>query len=100
MSSSGNTTFTYNGLETTYPNYLLMTTEDIHSSLLNTSYRSGFPGMNGRSWSRIGTFYHLVSLYMTKTAENFKKHLQEKGLATEEDSLICYQALSVKFEKL
>ena len=78
---------------TNYPAFLLMTEDEIHQSLEKTSYRSGFPGMNGRSWSRLGNFYDLVNLYKNK--EEFKSKLRK--LTTEKEAFLCYQALSMKY---
>jgi len=78
-----------------YPAFLLMTEDEIHHSLEKTSYRSGFPGMNGRSWCRLGNFYDLVSLYFKKTKEEFQAELKKS--ITEEEAFICYGALSMKY---
>ena len=79
---------------TNYPAFLLMTEDEIHRSLEKTSYRSGFPGMNGRSWSRLGNFYDLVALYK-KTKEEFYAELTKS--TTEKEAFLCYQALSMKY---
>ena len=78
-----------------YPAFLLMTEDEIHRSLEKTSYRSGFPGMNGRSWSRLGNFYDLLSLYSKKTQEEFLAELKKS--TTEKEAFICYHALSMKY---
>ena len=43
--------FTCLRTETFYPNFLIMSLEEIDQSLKETKYRNGFPGMNGRSWT-------------------------------------------------
>ena len=97
----GITSFTNQGIVTNYPNILLMTTEEINDSLNKTHYRSGFPGMNGRSWVRIGNFHDLVSQYLSmKNPVEFKKWLQKNGKMTEEESSICTNALSMKYVQL
>ena len=78
-----------------YPSFLFMTEDEIHRSLEKTSYRSGFPGMNGRSWSRLGNFYDLVALYSKMTKEEFQAELRKS--TTEEEASICYGALSMKY---
>ena len=79
---------------TNYPAFLLMTEDEIHRSLEKTSYRSGFPGMNGRSWSRLGNFHDLVNLYK-KNKEEFQAELRKS--TTEKEAFLCYQALSMKY---
>jgi hypothetical protein len=91
--------FTCLRTETFYPNFLIMSLEEIDQSLKETNYRNGFPGMNGRSWVRIGNIYNLVSKYflVEKNGEEFKKWLKETGKMTDEDIQDCYGALTMKF---
>ena len=60
------------------PNFMVMTLKQIDSCLEENKYRSGFPGMNGRAWTRIGTIYDLVAAYFSSRGdrEHFMKWLQ------------------------
>jgi len=92
------TNFTYNGVTTGYPNFILWNIDTIHNSLEENHYRYGFPGMNGRSWVRVGNIYNLVHqyiLYMNNYC-GFRNWLSSMG-ACDEDIAICYNALSMKF---
>jgi hypothetical protein len=93
------TTFSHKGLETNYPNFMLMTTEEIHENLLKINYDGGFPGMNEKkSWKYVGNFYKLVRTFMKnkKDQNSFVKWLEE-GDINEEDAFSCYNALSMKY---
>ena len=87
------------GVSTNYPNILLLSTEAIHDGLLQSGYRSGFPGMNGRSWCRIGNIFTLIDKFvnMKKNPEQFIAWLKEQGRMTEENAIICMSALSMKY---
>jgi len=93
------------GQVTYYPNYLLMSIDEIHESLQKTNYRHGFPGMNGRSWSRLFTsgvhnIYDLVKKYITlKDRERFIEWMEQMG-TNEDDAFECYRALDWKFRNI
>lgn len=76
-----------------YPEFLFMTIDEIHKYLEKTNYRYGFPGMNGRSWIRIGNIYNLVNLYYS---DDFESKLKEAKM-TDENIFICKGALSMKY---
>jgi hypothetical protein len=92
------TTFTNNNVTTSYPNFVLWDIDTIHRSLQANNYRYGFPGMNGRSWVRIGDIYNLVHHYIVymNNYDGFRNWLTSNGVS-DEDCAICYNALSMKF---
>ena len=92
------TTFIVNGIVTSYPNFVLWDVDTIHRSLEVNHYRYGFPGMNGRSWSRVGDIYNLVHNYIVymNDYDGFRTWLYGNGVY-DDDIAICYNALSMKF---
>ncbi len=92
------TTFTNNGIVTSYPNFVLWGVDIIHRSLESNHYRYGFLGMNGRSWSRVGDIYNFVHNYIVymNVINGFRNWLYSNRVCNE-DIDICYNALSMKF---
>lgn len=87
------------GLTTNYPNHLLMTLDEMHESMEQTHYRYGFQGMNGRSWSRIGTIFDLVEKFFSldKDRKLFSEWLVKVGKVDEENADICWGVLAQKY---
>ena len=79
---------------------MLLTLDQIDSCLKETKYRNGFPGMNGRAWTRIGSIYDLVNMYSVTDRSKFVEWLQEKGKTSEEDAELCFSSLYMKYGKL
>ena len=93
------TTFTNNnGVITSYPNFVLWDIDTIHRSLEMNNYRNGFPGMNVRSWVRVGDIYNLVHHYIVYMNDynSFRNWLHSNGVS-DDNIAICYNALSMKF---
>lgn len=82
----------------------MTTIEELHNILEKTHYRSGFPGINGRAWTRlhdngIRTIYDLCQKYYQGTG-TFEAWYQETTGVSDIDTEECVRALKTKFDRI